>query len=138
MNGYAVAVNNNTGAVGTFSGLSIATVDGAVENAFAIFLADQDASSLSIGLFSNITPAAGKFELLLDGGAQNFIKGDTKFGANVDMGAKLGSSGAIALADGMTAPTQTASYAKIFVDSADGDLKVIFSNGFTAVIAADS
>jgi len=40
--------------------------------------------------------------------------------------------------DGITAPGTTAGKAKIYVDTADGDLKVRFGDGHVAVIAADS
>jgi parallel beta-helix repeat protein len=46
--------------------------------------------------------------------------------------------GAIALADGMTAPGVLSGYASIYVDTADGDLKVKFGDGFVRVIGADS
>ena len=42
------------------------------------------------------------------------------------------------LTDGLTAPDAVSDWALIYVDTADGDLKVKFSNGFVAVIAADS
>lgn len=46
--------------------------------------------------------------------------------------------GYIAVADGMVAPGAGAGLARIYVDTADGDLKVVFANGFVAVLAADS
>lgn len=42
------------------------------------------------------------------------------------------------LTDGVTAPSSTATYAQIYVDTADGDLKVRFGDGFTATIQTDS
>lgn len=42
------------------------------------------------------------------------------------------------LTDGVTAPTSSSGYALIYVDSADGDLKVRFGDGFTATIQTDS
>jgi hypothetical protein len=42
------------------------------------------------------------------------------------------------LADGVTAPATAVGYAQIYVDSADGDLKVKFGDGTTKVIAADT
>lgn len=42
------------------------------------------------------------------------------------------------LADGVTAPTSAVGYALIYVDTADGDLKVRFGDGFTATIVTDS
>ena len=46
--------------------------------------------------------------------------------------------GAVELKDGMTAPAATAGYAKIYVDSADGDLKVIFADGTVKTIVTDT
>ena len=46
--------------------------------------------------------------------------------------------GDIRLTDGKAAPATEAGYAILYVDSADGDLKVKFGNGFVRTIAADS
>jgi hypothetical protein len=43
-----------------------------------------------------------------------------------------------ALVDGITAPSATVGLAKIFVDTADGDLKVIFGDGTTKTLATDT
>jgi hypothetical protein len=50
----------------------------------------------------------------------------------------LESDNEIRLVDGMTAPATVSGVAQIYVDAADGDLKVKFGNGFVAVLAADS
>jgi hypothetical protein len=42
------------------------------------------------------------------------------------------------IADGITAPSATAGKAKIFVDTADGDLKIIFGDGTVKVISSDT
>jgi len=42
------------------------------------------------------------------------------------------------LTDGVTAPTSTSGQAQIYVDTADGDLKIRFGDGFTATIQTDS
>lgn len=47
-------------------------------------------------------------------------------------------NGALWLKDGMAAPTATAAFAVIYVDTADGDLKVKFADGVTKVLAADT
>ncbi len=44
----------------------------------------------------------------------------------------------VSLDDGITAPAAVSGRAIIYVDTADGDLKIIFGNGFVATIAADS
>jgi hypothetical protein len=40
--------------------------------------------------------------------------------------------------DGSTAPTATAGYAALYVDAADGDLKVKFGDGITKTLATDT
>ena len=52
--------------------------------------------------------------------------------------AQLTVNGAMALVDGMTAPSTTSGWAKIYVDSADGDLKVKFGDGTTKTIMTDT
>lgn len=47
-------------------------------------------------------------------------------------------AGGLALQDGITAPAATAGAAKIYVDTADGDLKVIFGDGTIKTIATDT
>jgi hypothetical protein len=42
------------------------------------------------------------------------------------------------LTDGVTAPTSASGYALIYVDTADGDLKVRFGDGTTKTIATDT
>jgi hypothetical protein len=41
------------------------------------------------------------------------------------------------LVDGVTAPDTLSGYAKIYVDTSDGDLKVKFGNGTVTTIATD-
>jgi hypothetical protein len=52
--------------------------------------------------------------------------------------AQLTVNGAMALVDGMTAPGTTSGWAKIYVDSADGDLKVKFGDGTVKTLATDT
>lgn len=58
-------------------------------------------------------------------------------GAN-GIGCQLGGDGTMQITDGITAPSTTSGYAIIYVDTADGDLKVKFGDGHVAVIASDS
>lgn len=53
-------------------------------------------------------------------------------------GASLITPEFLACGDGMTAPSATTGYAKIYVDSADGDLKVKFGDGVTKTLATDT
>lgn len=64
-------------------------------------------------------------------------------GGNVGIGttspsAKLQVAGGVALIDGMTAPGAISGYAQLYVDSADGDLKVKFGDGTVKTIATDT
>lgn len=51
---------------------------------------------------------------------------------------RVPSDGGIAIQDAIAAPATVTGFAVIYVDSADGDLKVKFADGFVRVIAADS
>ena len=53
-------------------------------------------------------------------------------------GGQLTVNGEMALVDGMTAPGTTSGWAKIYVDSADGDLKVKFGDGTVKTLATDT
>ncbi len=81
--------------------------------------------------FSNNVASSG---WLVVGGAITSSAGDIK-ASNGNLESTLG---CLQIKDGMTAPATTAGLAKIYVDSADGDLKVKFGDGYTAVINADS
>jgi hypothetical protein len=48
------------------------------------------------------------------------------------------SANIFALVDGITAPSATVGLAKIFVDTSDGDLKIIYGDGTTKLIVADT
>jgi hypothetical protein len=43
-----------------------------------------------------------------------------------------------AVVDGITTPSATIGLAKIFVDTADGDLKIIYGDGTTKTIVVDT
>lgn len=51
---------------------------------------------------------------------------------------KLTVAGVLSITDGTTAPATTSGYAKIYVDLADGDLKIKFSDGTVKTIVTDS
>lgn len=57
---------------------------------------------------------------------------------DVDLGGNGTFRGWAAVKDGVTAPSATSGYAKIYVDTADGDLKVIFGDGTVKTIVTDS
>ena len=51
---------------------------------------------------------------------------------------KLYAGGGLGIIDGITAPSAVVGKALIYVDTADGDLKVKFGDGTTKVLAADT
>ena len=55
-----------------------------------------------------------------------------------DIGTSASTYRALYIKDGVTAPGTPSTGAVIYVDTADGDLKVKFSDGFVATLAADS
>lgn len=67
----------------------------------------------------------------------NMVNGHVLIGTTTDS-AQLTVNGAMALVDGMTAPGTTSGWAKIYVDSADGDLKVKFGDGTVKTLATDT
>ena len=52
-------------------------------------------------------------------------------------GASISSDSRLSLKDGIEAPAKTVNYAQIYIDSADGELKVVFSNGTIRTITTD-
>ena len=44
----------------------------------------------------------------------------------------------LALEDGVTAPSALSGFAQIYVDTADGDLKIIYSDGTVKTIVVDT
>ena len=50
----------------------------------------------------------------------------------------MADGGTFWIKDGITAPSSTSTWAGIYIDSADGDLKVIFGDGTVKTIATDT
>jgi hypothetical protein len=68
-----------------------------------------------------------------------FLYGDTASTTNEALQeAFLAWGGGMALPDGVTAPATAAGYAILYVDAADGDLKVKFGDGTTKTIVVDT
>lgn len=61
-----------------------------------------------------------------------------KFFVNSSEVARITKAGALAIKDGISAPSQLTGLAQLFVDSSDGDLKIIYSDGTTKLIVADT
>ncbi len=70
-------------------------------------------------------------------GSDSYIGGDCGFKESSPV-APVTVNGDIALRDGITAPGTSTNYAKLYIDSADGDLKIKFSDGTVKTIATDT
>lgn len=137
---FAAAAPSGAGAITNYFGFQIAAPVVPSANAWGVVIADLVGSSTSLGLVGQISNGAGKFNLFCSGTAPNHLVGDLRIGADTSgvTGAACVVNGAIAVVDGMTAPAAVPGYAVIYVDTADGDLKVKFADGVTKVLAADS
>lgn len=87
--------------------------------------------------------ASNDIYLYSHGAGVNLARFDTSKNAYIYGGLNLGSAtgvtaGAIALQDGITAPGTSSGAAIIYVDTADGDLKIKFGDGTVKTIATDT
>ncbi len=76
-------------------------------------IASAGTAYLTMDFTNNLNTFAGSHEVFIDGGP-------------------------LSISDGITAPSATAGRAKIYVDTADGDLKVIFGDGTVKTIVVDT
>ena len=100
----------------------------------------DDRDGLTIGPGSQLIEDASNRHMALkgslriyDGFATNVSPGDLGNTGEVRLEA-----GFIAVSDGITAPAHETGVAKLYVDTADGDLKVKFSDGTVKTIATDT
>lgn len=64
--------------------------------------------------------------------------GNVTLSAAADTTLTLAETGTLALVDGITAPSATIGLAKLYVDTSNGDLKVIFGDGIVKTLATDT
>lgn len=93
-------------------------------------------SSTEWGLYSDLT--ASPFKLWNNNAVAMTVDSSGNVGIGVSPNEKCTVDGALSIKDGMTAPSATSGYAKIYVDTADGDLKVIFGDGTVKTIVVDT
>ena len=72
------------------------------------------------------------------GGGTADITGNASVGGDLDVTSGEVAGNILSVTDGVTAPDTQTGRALIYVDTADGDLKVKFGDGHVTVIAADS
>lgn len=93
--------------------------------------------SVAADLIARVRPVQdGSILELRDG--RSIQAQDTVAAVQADLDALRDASTQLIITDGITAPGATAGVAKIYVDTADGDLKAVFADGFVRTIGADS
>lgn len=85
----------------------------------------------------SISGADGSFETLSTGGLVATTATLSAVSAG-PLAATTLEAGQLALTDGITAPVTVGGIAQIYVDTADGDLKVKFGDGVTKTLATDT
>lgn len=118
------------------------------------------ASNAGLGVFRDVT-LGGASVILRAGGSNRWsVTGSGHFISPTDGAYDIGASGAnrprnvyaagvvvaggaiggerLSVVDGITAPTALAGFTRIYVDAADGDLKVMFGDGVVKTLATDT
>jgi hypothetical protein len=80
----------------------------------------------------------GRFSSSGDFGEHGFYQDSHGLIFNMQSGYGVHSSSYLSIADGMTAPAAVTGRARIYVDTADGDLKIIFADGTIKTIVTDT
>jgi len=127
--GTVVTLNGTTASTSTSTGALV--VSGGVGVAGAIvagsFIRSAGANNISLGA------DAGKNRIDAGGATDTPVRALGTADALTGIEMRL-----LGIIDGTSAPAATAGYAKLYVDSADGDLKVIFGDGTVKTIATDN
>lgn len=132
--GYAVTVKNAT--INSYLGLQIKQND-SDSNKVAFLKLGADHSNPNALYLANIVNGVYCSMSFDNNGDIIFAPvGEVAIGTTTP-NEKLTVNGGIAIKDGMTAPAATSGYAKIYVDSADGNLKVRFGNGVIKTLATN-
>lgn len=87
-------------------------------------------------------------ELVVDGGNIGMgtaspsekldVVGNAEINGNIEATGKVTVGQEVEITDGITAPSATAGKAKLYIDSADGNLKIVFGDGTVKTIATDT
>lgn len=113
---FAVQVRNNATATGTTSTIRF-------KNSTAATTGD-DSGAGQISLERTNSPVSGDVEMSFE------LKGTERL--------RIGARGDLWITDGITAPSASTGVAKLYIDSADGDLKIVFADGTVKTIVTDS
>ncbi len=76
--------------------------------------------------------------LSLDGSTPNAMTADLDMGGNDLLNLAAVQEANLNITDGIAAPSATVGRAKIYIDTADGDLKIVFGDGTVKTISVDT
>jgi hypothetical protein len=134
----AIGYTANAGTSGSYSmalgaGSNVSASNAILISAKGTTQTNSTANTFEVNL--NNTTSVFRFGNTVDGwlnSTGNFAIGSSTPNSKLDI------AGDIAITDGITAPTATVGKAKIYVDTADGDLKIVFGDGTVKTIVTDS
>lgn len=134
MQKYANTVVNRSGAAIYGASVTVLNAAGAV----AVIYSDNGSTQKSNPM---LTDANGSFEFYAANGVYS-LSVDTGAEVRQHSGILLHDPGdatsSLSLADGATAPATLSGKASVYVDAADGDLKVKFGDGTVKTVATDT
>lgn len=97
------------------------------------------ASKLRFGTTDTAGTLANHWEVTQDGDLDPVVDNARDIGSPLTQAVKnINAKGFMAIGDGITAPGANVGFAKLYVDSADGDLKIIFGDGTVKTIVVDT
>lgn len=136
--GLYVAAPNNAGTISVYTGVTVTTPSGTVTAGRGVSVSDMTVTSSARAFEGLLSAGTGKHNVYCSGTARNYLRGNTSFGADVDGELAITTEDGIAIKDGIAAPAALAGYAKLYIDQADGDLKIRFPDNVTKTIVVDS
>jgi len=123
--------------------VKVETVDNAFEEGMAITFFDEDDSSygtadLTGAMWTGSDSGGSYAPTDMHIGAADDIHFYTSVDGTPASKFSMDGGGTFWIKDGITAPSATSTWAGIYIDTADGDLKVIFGDGTVKTIATDT
>lgn len=139
----AAASSKITTGVGCFARFdNLSTAGAVVANVYGFQIGNPTATGAitnNYGLYINNQTAGGTINYAIYSlGGSVYLGGNTSIGTTNTTNSKLTIESGIAIKDGIAAPATSAGYAQIYVDTADGDLKVKFGDGTVKTLATDT
>jgi hypothetical protein len=127
-------VRNTTAGTGNYAGIDLGNDGSATAGELVVFSSTftTSGSSIADSLLLYAERAGGlTLQAVHASGVIRFYGGSTEW-------VRLSAGGGLGLKDGISAPATVAGFALLYVDTADGDLKVKFGDGTVKTIVVDT